>query len=148
MITPLNGPALWAQRGLWPPVALGSMRGSPPQPDAVLIETLTNTLSRIQGYEHLGLEEEVRRELEALPPAVRELPLIQLRLGRALERLSCFEEAQELYDGMERSTLSRLGSVRCLARAGRVAEACELLDGIPFDASAVKEFVEARDLVR
>jgi hypothetical protein len=45
-------------------------------------------------------------------------------------------------------TLLSLEALDGLAGAGRVVEAGELLERIPFDASAVKEFVEARDLVR
>jgi len=148
MITPSIELALWARHGFWPPRAAGSLSGSPTQPDAFVLETLARTLSRIQGYEHLGLDDEVCREIEALPAALRELPSIQLRLGRTLERLSQFNEALKLYDRMERSAFSQLGSVRCLAQLGQLENACALLAGIPFDASAVKEFVQARDLVR
>ena len=143
MITPSIGPALWARRGLWPPA--GSVA---PQLDAALLETLARTMGRIQGYEHLGLDDEVRRELEGLPAAVRELPEIQLRLGRTLERLTHFAEALGIYDHMERSAFSQLGTVRCLAQLDRCEEAAALLRRIPFDAAAVKEFVEARNLVR
>ena len=74
MITPSIGLALWARRGLWPPPTPGAKPALSPQSDPAVIETLTRTLGRIQGYEHLGLEDEVRRELEALPIAIRELP--------------------------------------------------------------------------
>jgi hypothetical protein len=124
------------------------MRTSRPQPESVVIERLTRTFGRIEGYEHLGLDDETRRDLESLPPAVREIPSIQLRLGRVLERLTQFDEAMKLYGQMERSSFSELGCVRCLAQSGRREEACMLLNQIPFDAAAVKEFVEARDLVR
>ena len=148
MITPSIGLALWARRGLWPPRADGSPGGSRPQPAAVVLDTLTRIFGRIQGYEHLGLDDEVCREIEALPPAVRELPSIQMRLGGALERLAHFGDALALYDRMKRSTLSQLGRVRCLAQLHRGTEARALLAHIRFDASAVKEFVQARDLVR
>ncbi len=148
MITPSIGPALWASRGLWPPLAPGAMRTSRPQPDSVVIDRLASTFRRIEGFEHLGLDDELRRELESLPPAVLELPEIQLRLGRVLERLSHFDEALKLYDRMERSAFSQLGRVRCLAQSGHLEEACALLERISFDPAAVKEFVEARDLVR
>ncbi len=148
MITPSIGLALWARQGLWPPRADGFLSGSPLQPDAAVLDKLTRIFGRIQGYEHLGLDDEVCREIEALPPAVRELPSIQMRLGGALERLAQFGDAMALYDRMKRSTLSQLGRVRCLAQMNRGGEARELLAQIPFDASAVKEFVQARDLAR
>jgi hypothetical protein len=113
-----------------------------------MITEIARLFARIQGYEDLGLFEDCRRELEALPPALRELPEIQLRLGRTLEHLSQFDDALALYGNMEPSTLSRLGRVRCLAKMGRGADARGLLDSMVFDAAAVKEFVEARDLVR
>jgi hypothetical protein len=124
------------------------MSASRPQPDSVVIERFTRAFGRIEGYEDLGLDDEALRELESLPPAVREVPTIQLRLGRVLERLERFDEALTLYNGMDPSAFSELGRVRCLAQSGRLEEACALLDEIPFDPAAVKEFVEARALVR
>ena len=123
------------------------MRPFIPQSRSVAVDTFARTLRRLQGYEHLGLDEEACRELEALPSAIRELPAIQLRLGRALERLSQVDEALALYDRMERSAFSQLGRVRCLVRSDRREEAAALLARIPFDAAAVKEFVEARNLI-
>lgn len=112
-----------------------------------MIERLVHALRRIDGYAALGSYEEVQRELEALPPAARELPQIQLRVGRMLETLARLDEALALYERMDRSAFSQLGRVRCLARLGRIEEACGVMELITFDPGAVKEFVETRSLL-
>jgi hypothetical protein len=147
MITPTNGTAWWARRGLWPPLAPNEMQASPFSPDSLVIQALSRALGRIEGYEHLGLDEDVRRELESLPPALRELPSIQLRLAGALERLARFDDALTVYGTMEQSTLAQLGRVRCMAQLGGRDDAGELLARIEFDAAAVKQFVETRALL-
>lgn len=116
--------------------------------DPAVIERLVRALRRIDGFAELGDYDEVKRELHELAPAARELPQVQLRVGRMLESLARVDEAMALYERMNRSSLSQLGRVRCLVRLDRFDEARALLDEIPFDPSVVKEFVEARNLVR
>ncbi len=116
-------------------------------PNTSPIEALARTLSRIQGYEDLGLHDEALRELGMLPPAVRALPTIELRQAQLLERLGRFAEALNIFARTERCTVAELGRVRCLARLQKSAEARRLMAAILFEPGFVKEFVETRDLL-
>lgn len=114
-------------------------------PNTSPIEALARKFARIQGYEDIGLHGEALRELGLLPPAMRELPTIELRQARLLERLGRFGEALKIFERTERCTVAELGRVRCLARLQKPAEARRLMEAILFEAGLVKEFVETRD---
>jgi hypothetical protein len=143
MITPSIGRAL---RGLRPTPAEPADAYTPSL-DPDVIERLIRALKRIEGFAELGAYDDVKRELKSLPIAARELPEVQLRVGRMLESLAKIDEAMALYARMERSALSQLGQVRCLARMERFDEARWLMDRVPFEAASVREFVEAREML-